>query len=314
MGNTFSPISEALDWETIKNQGLKVIGKDKMLCKGLYAAAQFYVPEFHKRDSHTFISLQGLGSKNCPLPKIGLDENIQNWLKNPAANREKVIKYSQDIHGKNLNGIVYLYVPAIEAYTPDKINEFVKQGRELLTQAQVNKAKGLIVDLRFNTGGDLKSMLLILGGILPKGRLMGLAANSFVSLSADGNHLLLDNQSYAAYNGKKPLKLSNIPVAILINGITASSAEMTALSLKNNISNSKLFGTHSSAALSTNQTFFLWDGNTFSLMFERIYDKNGKPVPFILSVDYEIEDNLKTVFDPKNDRVIQKAVRWINSR
>ncbi len=155
-------------------------------------------------------------------------------------------------------------------------------------------------------------MLLTLGGILPEGKVFGLNPKTFVVLSEDGNRLAIGNETYGEYRGEKSTISRNKPVAILTNWITASSAEITALSLMKNIKQSKLFGAETSGSLSTNQSFFLWDSNTLNLMFERIYDSQGHTAPLSLTVDKALPDNLDDIFTD-NDQTIKAAINWIKS-
>lgn len=312
IGNAFSPFSQELNWEEIKQQGLKYIGNTKALSKGSAAAAKFYIPKLKALDNHSTITIDGLGIKIANVP---LDPGIKKWQSMPAEIKKKIFIYSQSFHGINYGDISYIYIPAIEAFSPQQINKFVKKGRAALEKANINNSRGVIVDLRFNAGGDIKSMLLALSVILPEGKVFGLNPTTFVTLSNDANTLLIDDEPYAQYTGEQPpasLVKRNIPVAILTNWMTASSAEITALSLRNNIQASRLFGSNSSGALSTNATLFLWDGNVLNLMVDRVYDREGKIAPLSLKVDTVTPDDLKNIFS-KKDATINSAMDWLKS-
>lgn len=312
IGNTFSPFTNQINWQQIKREGLRYIGRDEEIGKGLYAAAVYYVPKLYALDHHSFISLDGLGTEKYPKPNVPLDKGMQKWLTVQPELRKRIIGETANFHSKNYGNITYLYIPSIDAYSQDKIDEAVRKGREELKKANVEKSKGIIVDLRCNTGGDTKSMLLTLGGILPKGKIFGLNPKAFVSLTEDGNSLVVDNEIYGKYSGDKPIMAKNKPVVILTNWLTASSAEITALTIKRNIKMSKIFGSNTSGCLSTNQTFFLWNNNSFNLMFEHIYDGQGNVAPLSLTVDREFPDDLNTIFTDK-DQTIKAGIDWINS-
>ncbi len=312
IGNTFSPFTQQINWQEIKHKGLTDIGNNKEICRGLYAAGQYYLPKLNELDNHSFITLNGLGTEECPKPTIPLDKGMQKWQAVPTETRKRLINYTQNFHGKTYGKITYIYIPAIEAYSQEKIDEAVKKGREELNKANIKNSSGIIVDLRLNTGGDVKSMLLTLGGILPEGKVFGLDPKTFVVLSEKGNRLSIGNETYGNYSGEKPTLARNKPVAILTNWITASSAEITALSLRRNTKQSKIFGSDTSGSLSTNQTFFLWDNNTLNLMFERIYDSHGNTAPLNLPVDNKMPDDLDHSFTD-DDQTINAAISWIQS-
>jgi hypothetical protein len=313
IGNAFSPFASKLDWNAIKQEGLRYIGRDKALCKGTYAAAQFYLPKLYAFDHHSFISLNGLGTAQCPLPKVALNSNMQKWLAEPEAKRKRIIDYSQNFHGKKYGDIAYVYIPAINAFSREEINKSVTEGRRALNDANIRTSSGLIIDLRYNLGGSIGPMLLTLGGVLSPGKIFGTTQEAIINLSEDGNTLTVNDQNYAHYEGIKPIMSRSKPVAILTNSFTASSGEIAALGLKNNIRQSKIFGSRTSGQLSTNATFFLWDGNSLNLTFDRIYNPNGQPAPLSLSVDKETTDNLETIFKEENDITIKQAINWLHS-
>lgn len=264
-----------------------------------------------------FCFLRGtLGSSSCPAAPMPEDEGMKKWLSFPENIRKPIVKYSSDFHGNALQGnIGYLYVPAMEAYDPGSINEKVTRGRKALANAKINKSCGLIVDLRFNTGGSLQPMLLTLGGIIPSGQLFSLGKDSPIYLSRNGNMLSITaaQELYGQYSGRLPSNDRNKPIAILINWMTGSSGEMTGLALRDNVVQAKIFGEPSSPTASVNQTFYLLDGNTFNLMVDRVYNKKGKMVSLALPVDKQINDSLQTVFNPDKDETLRAAREWLES-
>lgn len=311
LGSVYSPYSSEIAWEVIQKQGLDNIKNNQDLNEALRVANKYYIPKLHAIDHHTCI----IGDKSVENSAAANVSNVklQKWLSTPMEIKSKIWKYCADFHGKNFGDISYIFIPAIEAYSPEQINDYVKKGRELLRQTKLENSRGIIVDLRCNTGGNVKPMLLILGGILPEGKLFGLNAHAFVSLSSNGNKLSISDSEeiYGEYLGEKPQFKRNKAVAILTNQFTASAGEITALSLKNNMSKSKVFGKTTAGSLSTNQTFFLWNNSTFNLMFERIYNNAGKPVPLELPPDQDIEENFATMFDDEKDETINSAIHWL---
>lgn len=316
LSQTFSPFSKEIDWKNIKNQGLEFIGTETKTCRGLSAAVKYLIPPLRQHDFHSFISLKGLGTPSCPSAPIVEDDGLKRWLSVPKQTRNTIVKYTSDFHGYKLNKhIAYLYIPAIEAYDPDTINNKIKIGRAAIKKANADQSCGLIVDLRFNLGGSLQSMLLTLGNIIPSGKLFSLGKGSPIYLSDDGNNLFINpsRDFYGKYDGAISKKFRNIPIAILTNWMTASSGVLTSLALRDNSNVAKVFGTKTSPTASANTTFYLLDGNTLNLMIDRVYNKQDKMVPLNLSVDEEIEDNLQTIFDPNADMALIAARDWLES-
>ena len=96
----------------------------------------------------------------------------------------------------------------------------VKQIEALLKKAQEHHYKGLILDLRNNSGGLLNAAIDIAGLFLDK--------NSLVVTTKDKNNKELER--YAT--GRNPVINSDVPIIILINNYTASAAEILAGCLK----------------------------------------------------------------------------------
>jgi hypothetical protein len=315
---TFSPFSNEINWRSIKNQGMKFIGSETVTCRGLSGAAKFLIPALKKIDLHSFITVNGLGTSLCPAAPLPEDEGMKKWFSVPELTRNTIIGYSSTFHGYQLNQrIAYLYIPAMDAFDPTTINEKVTNGRDALVKSKVEKACGLVIDLRFNHGGSIVPMLLTLGGILPSGKLFSMGNNTPIYLSNNGNKLFANTSHdlYGQYDGKLPNIYRSMPVAILTNWMTASSGNLTRLALRDNVSQAKVFGATTSPTTSINATFYLLDGNTLNLTVDRLYDKNGNIVPLELPVDETIkEENLETIFDPNMDMTLNVAKKWLEAQ
>lgn len=95
-----------------------------------------------------------------------------------------------------------------------------KQISELLRKAQENNLKGLILDLRNNSGGLLSAAINIGGLFLKEGSLLVTIKNK-------------NNTGTTQYKTtRKPIAHNNLPIFILINNYTASASEILAGCLK----------------------------------------------------------------------------------
>src|SRR5690606_3363597 len=96
----------------------------------------------------------------------------------------------------------------------------VKQITELLKQSQQHNYKGLILDLRNNSGGLLTAAIDIAGLFLQKGSLVAITKNK-------------NNEETDRYSTKRaPIIQNTLPIFILINNFTASAGEILAGALK----------------------------------------------------------------------------------
>jgi carboxyl-terminal processing protease len=96
----------------------------------------------------------------------------------------------------------------------------IKQITELLKLSKKKKYKGLILDLRNNSGGLLSSVIDIAGLFLEKGSVVVTTKNKFGK----------ETERYVT--SKDPIASDALPIFILINNYTASAAEILAGCLK----------------------------------------------------------------------------------
>lgn len=120
-----------------------------------------------------------------------------------------------------------------------------------------DKIKGVVLDLRGNTGGDMGPMATAVSSLLPDGELMYYHYRSYdvpVTLK-DG---VIDN---AGTGGKSlyPDEKLNVPVAILTDGMTASSGEALTLCFRG-LENTRTFGAPTAGYTSVNMLYGLYDG------------------------------------------------------
>ena len=124
------------------------------------------------------------------------------------------------------NNIYYL---SLRMFTENSL----KQLEQLFNKCQSQDCKGIILDLRNNSGGLLNSVVDIAGLFLPK--------NSLVVSTKERSH------SMEYKTNRDPIKTNNFPIFILINNFTASAAEILAGCLQihsNNSSNKESYIPH----------------------------------------------------------------------
>lgn len=92
----------------------------------------------------------------------------------------------------------------------------VKEVEKLLTKANNNKYKALILDLRNNSGGLLTAAIDIAGLFLPK--------NSLIVTTKEKNNKITGTYKTT----RDPITQGTVPIFILINNYTASAAEILA--------------------------------------------------------------------------------------
>ncbi len=119
---------------------------------------------------------------------------------------------SMSFHIKNQN----IYYLSLSMFTENAVQQIEK----LMQYSASHPFKGLILDLRNNSGGLLSAAIDIAGLFLEKGSLVVVTKNN-------------KNEETERYVTKrKPIANSSLPIFILINNYTASAAEILAASLK----------------------------------------------------------------------------------
>lgn len=183
-------------------------------------------------------------------------------------------------------GVYYL---KLFNFNENSAREFSKAGREM---AGNNKLKGLILDLRNNPGGLLEASVEIAGWFLPKDKIV----TSEVKLEK-----VLRN-----FYSPGPGSLGKIKIVILINGGTASAAEILAGALKDHL-DAYIIGQKSFGKGSIQTLERLRDGSSLKYTIAEWSRPSGKLInnKGILP-DLEIKENSQ---DDKSDPILEEALK-----
>jgi carboxyl-terminal processing protease len=112
--------------------------------------------------------------------------------------------------------VAYVRIAGFSANTPNDLRNSIEQ----LRSSHANKLAGVIVDLRNNPGGVLESAVEIADELLDRGIIViaqGRTAEARFRMQAERGQLL-----------------AGVPLAVLINGASASAAEILAAALRDN--------------------------------------------------------------------------------
>jgi carboxyl-terminal processing protease len=139
------------------------------------------------------------------------------------------------------------------------------------------RPRGLVIDLRGNGGGRIDQGIRLLNRFIASGPL-------FEQVDRSGRRRV--------QNATGPGWANPIPVAILIDGGTASMAEMFASAMKEH-GVARLIGTKTSGSVAASQVFPLQDGAGLQLAIQEIYSPKGEPLNRVgVSPDHVIETPL----------------------
>lgn len=171
----------------------------------------------------------------------------------------------------------------IKSFSNNAYEQFFEKLREL----ENKKIDSLIIDLRNNGGGYLSSATELAELFLSKGKII----------------YTLDKKSGKEVIKDKSDEKRDYTVAILIDGGTASAAEVLASSLKDNRENTILIGTQSFGKGTVQSTKRLSDGSMLKYTIAKWLRPNGECVEGVgLKPDYVIENLVS------NDKQLEKAL------
>lgn len=160
-----------------------------------------------------------------------------------------------------------------------------------------DKIKGVVLDLRGNTGGDMGPMATAVSSLLPDGELMYYHYRSY-----DVPVTLKDGViSNAGTDGKSlyPDEKLKVPVAILTDDMTASSGEALTLCFRE-LENTRTFGAPTAGYTSVNMLYSLYDGAQLYLT-----------VAFDKARTGEVFEETRIVPNVVTDSPLEAALEWL---
>ena len=222
-----------------------------------------------------------LQNKDFELADVMLYNGVKKFNKDtkyyPALDvgqvQEKIQPYSASLQE---NGILYVRMGTINDYTA---GEFAK------TLQEYADPQGLILDLRGNKGGYLKAALEIADNFLEKGVMI------FTIGRNPGQRKFYRASEGSYYKGK--------PIAILVDGDTASAAEAVVVALQKN-NRAAIIGSQTYGKGTVQNIYALENGSSIALTtekflgFEKIAIDGAGVRPDICSSFYQTIEELET--------------------
>lgn len=186
------------------------------------------------------------------------------------------------------DGVIYIKLPQFSG-TVDEGSKYAAKVCDILRE-QSDDAKAVIVDLRGNHGGDMGPMVAAVSPLLPDGELMHFDIKGIKSAVTLENGSV--NGGGSAVTMKDSFKL-NVPVAVLQDGETGSSAEALLICFMG-LDNVRCFGGLSAGYCSCNTTRKLYDGATILLTIGKDVARTGEqfcedPIEPEVSTDTPLE-------------------------
>ncbi|MBQ7066471.1 MAG: S41 family peptidase [Lachnospiraceae bacterium] len=182
------------------------------------------------------------------------------------------------------NNIAYIQITEFDAVTTE-------QFREKLNQAKTEGMKGLILDLRDNPGGNLSDVVDISEELLPKG---------LIVYTEDRN----GKRTEYKCDGKNEIQ---VPMVVLVNGNSASAAEILAGAIKD-YNKGTILGTTTFGKGIVQRIFGFTDGSAIKLTVSNYYTPNGNNIHEVgIEPDETLEFDYDKYLEDKSDNQLERA-------
>ena len=190
------------------------------------------------------------------------------------------------------NGIGYIAISEWQTGTAGQFEKFVE---DLASQGMTS----LIIDVRSNPGGLLSSVVDVLDYILPKGTLV-------YTEDKYGNR-----QTYSS-----DAKCLNYPMAVLINGNSASASEIFAGAISD-YEYGTLIGTTTYGKGIVQSIFPLIGGDALKVTTAKYFTPNGNYIHGVgidpdIELEYEYSGPLDQAYEMQYDNQLQKAIEILS--
>ena len=216
------------------------------------------------------------------------------------------------------DNVGYLKIPGFGELYWEAFEFFADSLQHIIEDLDSPQLRGWIVDVRGNWGGVNAAMIAGVGPLLDKD-------NKYYYINTDqeitatgyyrdggygGNTLFEDDSTVILAPSNYQLKNSNLPISVLMNGRTASAAEVVVASFIGQ-PNVKLFGEPSTGLTTANKAIFLSDGSLLQIATLYLADRNKTVYKKGIYPDVEVHFDGKVGKDLASDPVVLKAVDWM---
>ena len=244
------------------------------------------------------VSIIGLSSaKSSEMIRGELGTKVALTIKRPYLNENIIFNLERanivvkDVPYWNVDndGVGYI---RIKKFSKNTAKDFRKAFNQILS----NSAKGLIIDLRGNTGGLLSNALNILDQLVPKGERI---------LETKGRI----DKSNRLFDAKFPTKIEvNFPIVVLINRSSASASEIVAGTLQD-LDLAVILGQPSFGKGLVQRIFNINDTISLKVTTSKYYTPSGRLIQKMDYLDNDVlTDGLEgrdSIFYTKNGRSVK---------
>jgi len=192
-------------------------------------------------------------------------------------------------------------------------NQFAERVHALIRELDQKNLRGWILDLRLNGGGNMWPMLAGVGPILGEGEVGGfVAARGSSKWSYQDGKSMINQSVVSQVDAPYKVKNADLPIAILTDDFTASSAEAVVIAFKGR-PKTHFFGMPTRGIPTANSPFKLSDGAIINLTVAVDADRTGKSYDSKIPPDTEIK-TIWAQYGTDDDPVLKVAASWIKNQ
>jgi hypothetical protein len=244
-------------------------------------------------------------------PPLNFDEVLSPGIKKEFLKGSRIVT-------ANLNGsIAYLRIPTMNVTRQADIDKRANQLRDSLCMLMSRNPKGIIIDLRMNSGGNSAPMISGIGPLF-RSSLLGYGVDrdgKFLEAVRLKDGVLTNEKGDKMANVKNTCSINkSIPITVLIGPSTVSSAEILAVYLKQQ-ANVKLFGEPTPGFCNATEGFLFMNNQGYLLLsVNKIADARKYVYEEMLvrpDIYIKSEDNYDNLI---TDPTVIAALKWLNSK
>jgi C-terminal processing protease CtpA/Prc len=176
--------------------------------------------------------------------------------------------------------------------------------------------EGWILDLRYNSGGNMWPMLAGIGPLLGTDRVGSFVADGQDPVAWEYNDGKVGTPGSVSVTVAEPLTLRNpmAPVAVLVGKYCTSSGEAVAVALRGR-ERSRFFGKPTGGATTSTQSVWMGDGAMLFVTNAVFADRTGRAYGGAVEPDEVVADSPDELADPapawQDDAAVRAAVSWL---
>jgi carboxyl-terminal processing protease len=209
----------------------------------------------------------------------------------------------------------YVQLPGINAGgSLQAMRDAAQVVQDSLCRLNLDQAQAWIIDLRLNDGGAMAPMLAGIAPLIGDGYLGGF-------VDKDGKpdqqwylrqgNFYMDTLQVTTLQNRCPAKRTNKPVAVLLSGLTASSGEIVAISLKGRPA-TRFFGEPTYGATTANESYRISGSSYLTIAGMQETDRN-KVVYRPNVVPDELVPGGDNFTDLGKDAKVAAALKWLKT-